>query len=62
MKDNIKANIYRWRATHKEQWADISRAQKKRYYETHRDEINKKSVGSYYLKKEMAIFRNILIV
>lgn len=59
--DKVKEAQYRWIEKNREHFNAICRANMKKYHETHKSELNKKCLGRYYLKKEMEIFRKILI-
>lgn len=57
---NIKQSIYNWRDENREVYNAVMRKGAKTYYEKHKNEKNNEALKRYYLKKEMAIFRNIL--
>jgi hypothetical protein len=51
----------KWRENNKEKWNELSRENMKTYYESHKEEKRIKNLNHYYLKKEMKLFRNILL-
>lgn len=62
--ENIKNSIYKWRATHKDQFNAYCAALMKKQYEKNKDDKNKKNLQRYYERKDpyikMArIFREI---
>jgi len=56
MERNIK-----WRELNSEKWNEINRKQQERYYENNKEKKIQKVKGYYFLRKELAIFRNILL-
>jgi hypothetical protein len=56
MERNIK-----WRELNSEKWNEINRKQQERYYENNKEKKIQKVKGYYFLRKELVIFRNILL-
>lgn len=56
--ERMKTCIYNWREKNKQKYNDYMR---NIVYIRHADVIKEKRMKKYYLEKEMAIFRNILL-
>jgi hypothetical protein len=63
MYDKDKQNQYntKWQKLNPEKWAEINRKGQANFYQKNKDKQKEKSMKHYYLKKEMEIFRNILL-
>jgi hypothetical protein len=59
--EDTKQAHYRWRETHLEQYRAYVNKSAKKYYQENKEEAKLKSLGRYYLKKEMGIFLRILL-
>lgn len=59
--ENTKQSHYKWRETHKDQYREYVNKSAKKYYESNKVEQQLKSLKKYYLRKEMNIFRHILL-
>jgi hypothetical protein len=59
--DNTKKAHYKWRQNNIEQYRDYVNKGAKKYYQNNRESSNEKALKRYYLKKELEIFRNILL-
>lgn len=51
----------KWRENNKDKWNELSRDNMKIYYEKNKEQKRIKNLNHYYLKKEMELFRNILL-
>ena len=63
MYDKTKQNEYnkKWREKNEEKWREINREGQNRFYEKHKEEKIQKVLGYYFLRKEMELFRRILL-
>jgi hypothetical protein len=63
MYDKTKQNEYnkKWREKNDEKWTEINRGLQQRFYEKHKEEKIQKVKGYYFLRKEMELFRRILL-
>jgi hypothetical protein len=59
--ESTKKAHYKWRANNIEQYRGYVNKGAKKYYLEHRQESNEKALKRYYLKKELEIFRRILV-
>lgn len=59
--ENTKQSHYRWRENNIDQYREYIKKAAKKYYESNKVEQQLKSLKKYYLKKEMIIFRHILL-
>lgn len=59
--ENTKQSHYKWRENNIDQYREYIKKGAKKYYESNKVEQQLKSLKKYYLKKEMNIFRHILL-
>ena len=56
-----KKATMKWIDRNKERWNELCKEHSKTYYENNKETVQRKMLGRYYLKKEMELFRKILL-
>lgn len=58
---DIKKSIYKWRENNIEMYREIQKGYQKANYEKYKDSVLERKKKQYAIKKEMDIFRKILL-
>ena len=56
-----KKASYKWISNNREEWNSICRSNYKTYYERNVDKVRQRKMELYYVKRELEIFRKILL-